>query len=135
VAGLLGEALAVAPDPAATLVRLVEDLDAAEIAQLRVARDAAAERESRSECHDVAAAAGRLRGRGSRRRDRPAQERLLARRTTLITVASAARKGTAAQLSSSPPDFPGRGRQVKGTLRASLRDRHSPILDRHPLNG
>jgi predicted transcriptional regulator len=45
VAGLLGEALAVAQDPAATLVRLVEDLDPGEIAQLRVALDAAAERE------------------------------------------------------------------------------------------
>jgi predicted transcriptional regulator len=47
VAGLLGEALAVAQDPAATLVRLVEDLEPREIAQLRVALDAAAERESR----------------------------------------------------------------------------------------
>jgi predicted transcriptional regulator len=46
VAGLLGEALAVAQDPAATLVRLVEDLEPREIAQLRVALDAAAERES-----------------------------------------------------------------------------------------
>ena len=46
VAGLLGEALAVARDPAATLVRLVEDLDPGEIAQLRVALDTAAERES-----------------------------------------------------------------------------------------
>jgi predicted transcriptional regulator len=45
VAGLLGEALAVARDPAATLVRLVEDLDPAEIAQLRAALDAAADRE------------------------------------------------------------------------------------------
>ena len=45
VAGLLGEALAVARDPAATLVRLVEDLEPREIAQLRVALDAAAERE------------------------------------------------------------------------------------------
>jgi hypothetical protein len=52
-----------------------------------------------------------------------------------FTVASAARRGTAAQPSSSPPDFPSQGRQVKGTLRALLRDRHSPILDRHPLNG
>ena len=43
VAGLLGEALAVARDPAATLVRLVEDLDPAEVAQLRAALDAAAE--------------------------------------------------------------------------------------------
>ena len=46
VAGLLGEALAVARDPAATLVRLVEDLEPGEIARLRVALDAAAERES-----------------------------------------------------------------------------------------
>src|SRR5262250_2255070 len=37
VAGLLGEALAVASDPAATLVRLVESMDPAEIAQLRAA--------------------------------------------------------------------------------------------------
>ena len=37
VAGLLGEALAAARDPAATLVRLVEDLDPAEVAQLRAA--------------------------------------------------------------------------------------------------
>ena len=43
VAGLLGEALAVARDPAATLVRLVEDLDPAEIAQLRAALDATTE--------------------------------------------------------------------------------------------
>jgi len=41
VAGLLIEALAVARDPAASLVRLVEDLDPAEIAQLRAALDAA----------------------------------------------------------------------------------------------
>jgi predicted transcriptional regulator len=46
VAGLLGEALAVARDPAATLVRLVEGLEPAEVAQLRVALNAAAERES-----------------------------------------------------------------------------------------
>jgi predicted transcriptional regulator len=46
VAGLMGEALAVARDPAATLVRLVEDLEPDEIARLRVALDAAAERES-----------------------------------------------------------------------------------------
>jgi predicted transcriptional regulator len=46
VAGLMGEALAVAQDPAATLMRLVEDLEPAEIAQLRQALDAAAERES-----------------------------------------------------------------------------------------
>jgi predicted transcriptional regulator len=45
VAGLLGEVLAVARDPAATLLRLVEDLEPGEIAQLRVALDAAAERE------------------------------------------------------------------------------------------
>ena len=45
VAGLMGEALAVARDPAATLVRLVEDLEPDEIARLRVALDAAAERE------------------------------------------------------------------------------------------
>jgi predicted transcriptional regulator len=45
VARLLGEALAVARDPAATLVRLVEDLEPAEIAQLRAALDAAADRE------------------------------------------------------------------------------------------
>ena len=43
VAGLLGEALAAAADPAATLVRLVDDLDPAEVAQLRAALDAAAE--------------------------------------------------------------------------------------------
>jgi predicted transcriptional regulator len=47
VAGLLGEALAVARDPAATLVRLVENLEPGEIAQLRLALDAAAERQSR----------------------------------------------------------------------------------------
>jgi len=46
VAGLLGEALAVARDPAATLVRLVEGLEPAEVAQLRLALNAAAERES-----------------------------------------------------------------------------------------
>jgi predicted transcriptional regulator len=46
VARLLGEALAVARDPAATLMRLVEDLDAAEVAQLRAALAAAAEGES-----------------------------------------------------------------------------------------
>jgi predicted transcriptional regulator len=46
VAGLLGEALAAARDPAATLVRLVEDLDPAEVAQLRAALDAAAEGEA-----------------------------------------------------------------------------------------
>jgi predicted transcriptional regulator len=43
VAGLLGEALAAAADPAATLVRLVDDLDPAEVAQLRAALDAAAD--------------------------------------------------------------------------------------------
>jgi predicted transcriptional regulator len=43
VAGLLTEALAATRDPAASLVRLVEDLDPAEIAQLRAALDAAAE--------------------------------------------------------------------------------------------
>jgi predicted transcriptional regulator len=43
VAGLLGEALAVARDPAATLLRLVEDLDPAEVAQLRAALHAATE--------------------------------------------------------------------------------------------
>jgi len=41
VAGLLAEALAAASDPAATLVRLVEDLDPAEAAQFRAALDAA----------------------------------------------------------------------------------------------
>jgi len=46
VAGLLSEALAVARDPAATLVRLVEDLQPGDVAQLRVALDAAAQRES-----------------------------------------------------------------------------------------
>jgi predicted transcriptional regulator len=46
VAGLMSEALAAARDPAATLVRLVEDLEPAEIARLRMALDAAAERES-----------------------------------------------------------------------------------------
>ncbi len=43
VAGLLEEALAAARDPAATLIRLVEDLDPAEVAQLRAALDAAEE--------------------------------------------------------------------------------------------
>jgi predicted transcriptional regulator len=42
VAQLLNEALAVAPDPAATLVRLVGGMDQAEIASLRAALDAAA---------------------------------------------------------------------------------------------
>jgi predicted transcriptional regulator len=44
VAGLLSEALAAARDPAATLIRLMEDLDPAEVAQLRSALDAAAEK-------------------------------------------------------------------------------------------
>jgi len=43
VAGLLSEALAAARDPAATLIRLMEDLDPVEVAQLRSALDAAAE--------------------------------------------------------------------------------------------
>ena len=43
VAGLLEEVLAVARDPAATLIRLVEDLDPAEVARLRAALEAAAE--------------------------------------------------------------------------------------------
>ena len=47
VAGLLNEALSVATDPAATLVRLVEDLEPGEIAQLRAALDAAVAREAR----------------------------------------------------------------------------------------
>jgi predicted transcriptional regulator len=47
VAGLMGEALSVARDPAATLMRLVEDLQPSEVAQLRMALDAAAERETR----------------------------------------------------------------------------------------
>jgi predicted transcriptional regulator len=42
VAGLLGEALAAARDPAATLVRLLEDMDPAEGAHLRAALNAAA---------------------------------------------------------------------------------------------
>ncbi len=41
VASLMAEALAVADDRAATLVRLLEDMDPAEIAQLRAALDAA----------------------------------------------------------------------------------------------
>jgi predicted transcriptional regulator len=41
VAGLIGEALAVADDPAATLVRLVEGMDPGEAAQLRAALNAA----------------------------------------------------------------------------------------------
>lgn len=46
VAGLLAEALAVASDPAATLVRLVEDMDPAEVAQLRAALEAATARDA-----------------------------------------------------------------------------------------
>ena len=46
VAQLLDEALSVAPDPAATLVRLVGAMDPAEIASLRAALDAAKERDS-----------------------------------------------------------------------------------------
>lgn len=46
VAGLLAEALSAATDPAATLVRLVGELEPGEIARLRAALDAA-ERESR----------------------------------------------------------------------------------------
>ena len=45
VAGLVGEALAASRDPAATFVRLVEDLDPAEVAQLRAALDTAVDRE------------------------------------------------------------------------------------------
>lgn len=41
VAALMGEALAVAGDRAAVLVRMVEDMDPAEVAQLRAALDAA----------------------------------------------------------------------------------------------
>jgi predicted transcriptional regulator len=44
--GLLAEALSAAPDPAATLVRLVGDLEPGEAARLRAALDAAAGRES-----------------------------------------------------------------------------------------
>ena len=43
--GLLAEALSAAPDPAATLVRLVGDLEPGEAARLRAALDAAAGRE------------------------------------------------------------------------------------------
>jgi predicted transcriptional regulator len=46
VAQLLDEALSVAPDPAATLVRLVGGMDPAEIASLRAALDAAEERDT-----------------------------------------------------------------------------------------
>lgn len=42
VAKLLDEALSVAPDPTATLVRLVGGMDPAEVASLRAALDAAA---------------------------------------------------------------------------------------------
>jgi predicted transcriptional regulator len=45
VAGLLGEALAASRDPAATFVRLVDDLDPAEVTQLRAALDTAVDRE------------------------------------------------------------------------------------------
>ena len=45
-AGLLAEALSAAGDPAATLVRLVGDLDPGEAARLRAALDAAVDRES-----------------------------------------------------------------------------------------
>ena len=47
VGQLLHEALAVAPDPAATLVRLVGGMDPAEIASLRAALDAADRQETR----------------------------------------------------------------------------------------
>jgi len=46
-AGLLAEALSAAEDPAATLVRLVSDLEPGEVARLRTALDAAADREPR----------------------------------------------------------------------------------------
>ena len=45
-AGLVAEALAVAADPAATLVRLVEDMDPGEVAQLKAALDAATARDA-----------------------------------------------------------------------------------------
>jgi predicted transcriptional regulator len=45
-AGLVAEALSAAGDPAATLVRLVGDLQPDEIARLRAALDAAIDRES-----------------------------------------------------------------------------------------
>ena len=45
VAALIGEALAAAGDRMASLVRLVADMDPAEVAQLRAALDAAADRE------------------------------------------------------------------------------------------
>jgi predicted transcriptional regulator len=44
--GLLAEALSAAGDPAATLLRLVGDLEPGEAARLRAALDAAIERES-----------------------------------------------------------------------------------------
>ena len=47
VSQLLNEALSVAPDPAATLVRLVGQMNAEEIASLRVALDAATSEETR----------------------------------------------------------------------------------------
>ena len=47
VAKLLYEALSVAPDPTATLVRLVGGMDPAEVASLRAALDAAAEEGTR----------------------------------------------------------------------------------------
>ena len=45
-AGLVAEALTAAADPAATLVRLVGELEPGEAARLRAALDAAVERES-----------------------------------------------------------------------------------------
>jgi predicted transcriptional regulator len=45
-AGLLAEALSAAGDPAATLVRLVGDLEPGEAARLRAALDAVVERDS-----------------------------------------------------------------------------------------
>ena len=46
VSQLLNEALSVAPDPAATLVRLVGQMEPAEIASLRAALDAATSKET-----------------------------------------------------------------------------------------
>ena len=46
-AGLLAEALSAAEDPAATLIRLVSDLEPGAVARLRAALDAAADREPR----------------------------------------------------------------------------------------
>ena len=46
VTQLLNEALSVAPDPAATLVRLVGGMDPGEIASLRAALDAATSKET-----------------------------------------------------------------------------------------